>query len=43
MLEEPLQPQLIERGKEVADVRVEHPVHPPPQDPDGERVQRMLR
>jgi hypothetical protein len=43
MLEEPLQPALIELGEEVADVRVEHPVHPLAFERDRERVQRIMR
>ena len=42
MLEEPLQPALIEPGEEVADVRVEHVVHLLARDPDRERVQRIM-
>jgi hypothetical protein len=42
MLEKPLQPALIEPGEEVADVRVQHPVHPPAFDRDRERVQRIM-
>jgi hypothetical protein len=42
MLEEPLQPALIELGEEVTDVRVEHPVHPLAFDRDRERVQRTM-
>src|SRR5947209_13840535 len=33
VLEKPSQPRLVKRGKEVADVRVEHPVHPLAIDP----------
>ena len=36
-------PRVIEPGEEVADVRVEHPVHLPARDPDKERVQRVMR
>src|SRR6266536_3311694 len=43
VLEEPLQPALIEPGEEVADVHVEHPVHLPPFDPDRERIQCVMR
>jgi hypothetical protein len=43
MLEEPLQPALIELGEEVADVRVQHPVHPLAFERDRERVQRIMR
>ncbi len=34
---------MIQTGEEVADVRVEHPAHPLPLDPDTERIQRMMR
>ena len=43
VLEELLQPAVIELVEEVADVRVEHPVHLLPLDPDRERVQRIMR
>ena len=43
MLEKLLQPRLIERGEEVADIRIEHPVHLLPQDPDRQRIQRIMR
>ena len=43
MLEELLEPTLIEAGEEVADVRVEHPIHLLLQDPGGERIQRIVR
>src|ERR1017187_5021389 len=34
---------MIKTGEEVADVRVEHPVHPLALNADRERVQRMVR
>jgi hypothetical protein len=34
---------MIEAREVVADVRVEHPVHLLLDDPDGERVQRIVR
>jgi hypothetical protein len=43
VLKEPPQPAMIKAGEVVADVRVEHPVHLPPQDPGGERIQRVMR
>ena len=41
--EKPLQPAMIQAGEEVADVRVEHPVHLLLLDPGRERIQRMMR
>ena len=41
VLEELHQPAVIKLVEEVADVRVEHPVHLLPHDPDRERVQRI--
>jgi hypothetical protein len=38
-----LEPTLIKLTEEVADIRVKHPVHLPPHDPDRERVQRIVR
>ena len=43
VLEELHQPAVVEAGEEVADVRVEHPVHLPALDPDRERIQRIMR
>ena len=43
VLEELLQPALVEPSEEVADVSVEHPVHLLARDPDRERVQRIMR
>ena len=43
MLEKPPQPAMIKIGEEVADIRIEHPVHPLPPDPDRERIQRVMR
>jgi site-specific DNA recombinase len=43
VLEELQQPRVIDRGEEVAEVRIEHPVHLLPQDPGGERIQRVVR
>src|SRR6266540_4165458 len=43
VLEELHQPHVIEAGEEVAEIRVEHPVHLLAFDPDHERVQRIVR
>jgi hypothetical protein len=43
MLKKLLQPAVIQAGEEVADVRLEHPVHPLPRDPDRECIQRIMR
>src|SRR6266704_609555 len=43
MLEKPLQPIPIKLAEEVADIRVEYPVHPPPLDTDRQRIQRLMR
>ena len=43
VLEKPRQPRMIQAGEAVADVRVEHPVHLPLQDPGRERIQRIVR
>src|SRR3954452_774165 len=43
MPEKPSKPNMIKLAEKVADIRVEHPVHPPPGDPDRQRVQRMMR
>ena len=40
--EEPFQPAAINAGEKVADVRVQHPVHLLPLDPDRQRVQRVM-
>src|SRR5439155_18070975 len=37
------QPAMIQAGEELADIRVEHPVHVLPFDPDRERIQRVMR
>jgi hypothetical protein len=42
VLNEPLQPVVIKAGAQVADVRIEHPVHPLPFDPDRQRIQRVM-
>jgi hypothetical protein len=34
---------MIEAGEEVAEIRVEHPVHLRAFDPDHQRVQRIMR
>src|SRR6266508_1891883 len=34
---------MIKLAEEVADIRVEHPVHLLPRDPDRQRVQRIMR
>ena len=34
---------MIQTGEELADIRVEHPVHLFPLDPDRERIQRLMR
>src|SRR6266540_3455271 len=43
VLEELHQPHVIEAGEEVAEIRVEHPVHLLAFDPDHQRVQRIVR
>jgi pyruvate-formate lyase-activating enzyme len=43
VLKELLKPRVIELGKEVADVSVEHPFHLLRLDPDGERIEAMMR
>src|SRR4030095_16882585 len=43
MLEKLPKPAVIKTGEEVADVRIEHPVHPLPHDSGRQRVQRMMR
>src|SRR5689334_21583048 len=43
MLDKPSQPRMINMAEKVADVRIEHPVHPLPLDPDREGVQRIMR
>jgi hypothetical protein len=43
VLEKPLQPRSVELAEEVADVRVQHPVHLPAFDPNRERIQRVMR
>src|SRR5919197_3773601 len=43
MLKKPLQPRPIKPGEEVADVRVEDPVHLLPQDSHCQCVQRIMR
>jgi len=42
MLDELHQPGLIELGEEVADIRVEYPVHLLPRDPGRQRIQRIV-
>jgi hypothetical protein len=37
------QPAMIKAGEELADIRVEHPVHLLLFDPDRERIQRVMR
>src|SRR6185312_2654165 len=37
------QPSMIKAGEKVADVRIEHPVHLLPPDPNRERIQRLMR
>jgi hypothetical protein len=34
---------MVKAGEVVAKVRVEHPIHLPPRDPGGERIQRVMR
>jgi len=34
---------MIQAGEELADIRVEHPVHLPPLNPHRERIQRVMR
>ena len=43
MLEELLDPDMIEPGKEVTDVSVEYPVHLLRLDPDSKRIERIVR
>jgi hypothetical protein len=43
VLEKPSKPGSIKPGEEVADVRVQHPVHALTLDPDRQRVQRIMR
>jgi hypothetical protein len=43
MVKEIRQPAMIQAGEELADIRVEHPVHLLPLDPDRERIQRIMR
>ncbi len=43
VLKELQKPRLVEAPEEIADVRVEHPVHLLPLDPDRERIQRIMR
>ena len=34
---------MVKAGEELAEIRVEHPVHALPFDPGGERIQRVMR
>jgi hypothetical protein len=43
VLKKPHQPAMIKVGEELADIRVEHPVHLLLFDPDRERIQRVMR
>src|ERR687897_3803567 len=43
MLKERHEPAMVKAREGLAEIRVEHPVHPPARDPDGERVQRLMR
>ena len=43
MLDKPSQPRMINLAEKVADVRIEHPVHPLSLDPDREGIQRIMR
>jgi len=43
VLEELLEPAVIKAGEEVAEVRVEHPVHLLLRDTDRQRIQRVVR
>src|SRR2546423_1926078 len=43
VLEELHHPGLIKAGEEIADIRIEHPVHLLPQDPHRQRIQRIMR
>jgi hypothetical protein len=42
VLEELLQPVVIKTGEEICDIRVEHEVHPPPFNPDRQRIERIV-
>jgi hypothetical protein len=33
---------VIKTGEEILDIGIEHPVHPPPFDPDRQRIQRIM-
>src|SRR5438445_566858 len=41
--EKPRQPRMIQAGEAVADIRVEHPIHVPLENPGRERIQRIMR
>jgi hypothetical protein len=43
VLKKPLQPVVIETAEAVADNRIEYPVLLLFDDPDGERIQRIMR
>jgi hypothetical protein len=43
MLEKTRQATVVDGIEEATDVRIEHPVHPFPQDPGRECVQRIMR
>jgi len=43
VLQEPLQPLMVEAGEVLAEISVEHPVHLLAHDPGGERIQRVMR
>jgi hypothetical protein len=43
VLKELRQPAMVKAGEELAEIRVEHPVHAPRLDRGGERIQRIMR
>ncbi len=43
VLKKPLQPAMVKAGEELADIRVEHPVHLLAHDPDRQGIQRVMR
>jgi len=43
VLKELLQPLMVKAGEELAEIRVEHPVHAPLEDPERKRIQRVMR
>jgi site-specific DNA recombinase len=43
VLKEPHKPLMVKAGEELAEIRVEHPVHAPLENPERERIQRIMR